>query len=62
MRWTVVGGDNIRRHVLEYNISRNMPSSIKSIGDIVFNEHENLDCLIDVFVGDDGYEVTLINS
>ena len=59
-RYTVVGGDDIKRHVIEYYISRNIPLSIKSIEDIVFNENENLDCLLDGIVGDEGYEVTLI--
>ena len=59
-RLTVVGGDDIKRHVIEYYISRNIPLNIKSIKDIVFNEQENLDCLLDGIVDDEGYEVTLI--
>ncbi|MCR9134317.1 MAG: hypothetical protein NXI08_17245, partial [bacterium] len=59
-RYTVVGGDDIKRHVIEYYISRNIPLNIKSIKDIVFNEQENLDCLLDGIVDDEGYEVTLI--
>ena len=60
MHRTVVGGDNIKRHVIEYYISRNIPLSIKSIEDIGFNEHENLDCLLDGIVDDDGFEATMI--
>ena len=37
---TVVGGDDFKRHIIKYYISRNIPFSIKSIEDIVFNETE----------------------
>ena len=58
--WTIVAsGDKIKRHVIEYYISRNRPLNIKSIEDIVFNEHENLDCLIDCIVDEEGYEATI---
>ena len=59
-RYTVEDGDDIKRHVIEYYITRNKPLSIKSIEDIVFNENENLGCLLDGIVDDEGYEVTLI--
>ena len=57
---TVVGGDDFKRHIIKYYISRIIPFSIKHIEDIVFNETENLDCLLDGIVDDEGYEVTLI--
>ena len=57
---TVVGGDDFKRHIIKYYISRNIPLSIKSIEDIVFNENENLDCLLDDLETGEGYEVTLI--
>ena len=59
-RYTVVDGDDIKRHVIEYYISRNIPLSIKSIKDIVFNENENLDCLLDDIETDNGYETVII--
>ena len=59
-RYTVVDGDDIKRHVIEYYISRNIPLSIKSIKDIVFNENENLDCLLDGIETDNGYEAVII--
>ena len=59
-RYTVEDGDDIKRHVIEYYISRNIPLSIKSIKDIVFNENENLDCLLDGIETDNGYETVII--
>ena len=59
-RYTVEDGDDIKRHVIEYYISRNIPLSIKSIKDIVFNENENLDCLLDGIETDNGYEAVII--
>ena len=59
-RYTVEDGDYINRHVIEYYISRNIPLSIKSIKDIVFNENENLDCLLDGIETDNGYEAVII--
>ena len=59
-RRTVVGGDDIKRHVIEYYISRNKPLSIKSIEDIVFNENENLDCLLDGIETDNSYGEVII--
>ena len=59
-RYTVEDGDDINRHVIEYYISRNIPLSIKSIKDIVFNENENLDCLLDGIETDNGYEAVII--
>ena len=59
-RYTVEDGDDIKRHVIEYYISRNIPLSIKSIEDIVFNENENLDCLLDDIETDNGYEAVII--
>ena len=43
-----------------YYISRNIPLSIKSIEDIVFNENENLDCLLADIETGEGYEATII--
>ena len=45
-----------------YYISRNIPLSIKSIKDIVFNENENLDCLLDGIETDNGYEAVIIGE
>ena len=59
-RYTVEDGDDIKRHVIEYYNSRNIPLSIKSIEDIVFNENENLDCLLDDIETDNGYEAVII--
>ena len=59
-RYTVEDGDDIKRHAIEYYISRNIPLSIKSIKDIVFNENENLDCLLDGIETDNGYETVII--
>ena len=59
-RYTVEDGDDIKRHVIEYYISRNIPLSVKSIKDIVFNENENLDCLLDGIETDNGYETVII--
>ena len=58
--WTIIGGDNMKRHLIEYFISRKLPVSVKRINDLVFNEYETLDCLLDGIVGDEGYEVKLI--
>ena len=35
--WTIIGGDNMKRHLIEYFISTNIPLSVKRIKDIVFN-------------------------
>ena len=51
---------DIKRHVIKYYISRNIPLSIKSIEDILFNENENLDCLLDDIETDEGYKATII--
>ena len=59
-RYTVEDGDDIKRHVIEYYISRNIPLSIKSIEDIVFNENENLDCLLDGIETVNGHEAVII--
>ena len=59
-RRTAVGGDDIKRHVIEYYISRNKPLSIKSIEDIVFNENENLGCLLDGVETDNSYGEVMI--
>ena len=59
-RRTAVGGDGIKRHVIEYYISRNKPLSIKSIEDIVFNENENLGCLLDSIETDNSYGEVII--
>ena len=59
-RYTVEDGDDIKRHVTEYYISRNIPLSIKIIKDIVFNENEDLDCLLDGIETDNGYEAVII--
>ena len=58
--WTVVGGDNTKRHVIEYYISRNIPLSIKHIKYLVFDEHDNLDCLLDEIDTHEGSEATII--
>ena len=59
-RYTVEDGDDIKRHVIEYYISRNIPLSIKNIEDIVFNENENLDCLLDDIETVNGSEAVII--
>ena len=59
-RYTVEDCDDIKRHVIEYYISRNIPLSIKSIEDIVLNENENFDCLLDDIETDNGYEAVII--
>ena len=50
----------IKRHVITCYISRNIPFSIKSIENILFYEHENLDCLLNDIETDEGYEATII--
>ena len=60
MHYTVIGGDDIKRHVIKYYISRNIPLSTKGIEDIVFNENENLDCLLDDIETNQGYDATII--
>ena len=50
----------IKRHVITCYISRNIPFSIKSIENILFDEHENLDCLLNDIETDEGYEATII--
>ena len=50
----------MKRHLIEYFMSRNIPLSIQRIKDTVFHEDEILDCLLDGIVGDEGYEVKLI--
>ena len=57
---TAVGGDDFKRHIIKYYISRNIPLSIESLEDIVFNENENLDCLLDDIETDNGYEAVII--
>ena len=59
-RYTVEDGDDIKRHVIEYYITRNKPLSIKSIEDIVFNENENLGCLLDGIETDNSYGEVII--
>ena len=57
---TRVGGDDFKRHIIKYYILRNIPLSIESLEDIVFNENENLDCLLDDIETDNGYEAVII--
>ena len=59
-RYTVEDGDDFKRHIIKYYISRNIPLSIESLEDIVFNESENLDCLLDDIETDNGYEAVII--
>ena len=59
-RYTVEDGDDIKRHVIEYYITRNKPLSIKSIEDIVFTENENLGCLLDGIETDNSYGEVII--
>ena len=58
--YTVEDSYDIKRHVIKYYISRNIPLSIKRIENILLNEHENLDCLLDDIETDEGYEATII--
>ena len=58
--YTVEDSYDIKRHVIKYYISRNIPLSIKSIENILFNENENLYCLLDDIETDEGYEATII--
>ena len=50
----------MKRHFIEYFISRNIPLGIKSIKDIVFNEYDTLDCLFDGLVDDERHKVKII--
>ena len=59
-RYTVEDGDDFKRHIIKYYISISIPLSIESIEDIVFNENENLDCLLDGIETDNGYEAVII--
>ena len=57
---SLIGSDIMKRNYIEYFISRNIPLSIKSIKDIVFNEYDTLDCLFDGLVDDESNKVKLI--
>ena len=59
-RYTVEDSYDIKRHVIKYYISRSIPLSIKSIENILFDEKQNLDCLLDDIETDEGYEATIV--
>ena len=53
-------GDKVKRQICQYYVSRKVPLSIESIEDIVMKEGDEIDSLIDKYVGYESYKAIII--
>ena len=53
-------GDKVKRRIFQHYVSRKVPLSIESIEDIVMKERDEIDSLIDKYVGYKSYKAILI--